>query len=189
MSTNREEKVDPRITRTKRMFREALIALLQENADPRKITVQGLASRAGLNRATFYLHYRDVEDLLEQLTKEVLDELARRMRPLTENGPSKNPSPLVSFLEQIYENAPLFRVLMENKEFRHRLFAILTDIVSLRRERRKSVDPAKQVPIPIVAASSLGIVSWWIEEGTPYSPSYLANQINQIYRKNGNIKV
>ncbi|MBM6996081.1 TetR/AcrR family transcriptional regulator [Paenibacillus sp. DXFW5] len=183
MSTNPEEKVDPRVTRTKRLFREALIALLQESADPHKVTVQSLASRAGLNRATFYLHYRDVEDLLEQLTREVLDELARRMRPLTESGPSREQSPLVSFLEQIYENAALFQVLMENKEFRHRLFAMLTDIVSIRRERRKLADPAKQVPIQIVAASSLGIVSWWIEEGTPYSPSYLADQINQMYRR------
>ncbi|MGG6313684.1 TetR/AcrR family transcriptional regulator [Paenibacillus macerans] len=188
MSINREEKLDPRVIRSKRMFKEALISLLQENADHHKVTVQSLADRAELNRATFYLHYRDVEDLLEQLTNEVLDELARRIHPLSEIGPSKENLPLVSFLEHIYEHAPLFQVMLENKEFRHRLFAILTDIVSIRRERRKPAEPAKQVPIQIIAASSLGIVTWWIQEGTPYSPSYLANQINQMYRRNSNTK-
>lgn len=183
MLSNKEGKVDPRIIRTKRMFREALIALLHENTDLRKVTVQGLADRAGLNRATFYLHYRDVEDLLEQLTKEVLDELARRIHPLTESGLTKDNNPLVSFLEEIYEKAALFQVLLENKEFRHQLFEIMMNIVSTRRARRKAADPSKQVPIEVIAASTLGIVTWWIEEGTPYSPSYLANQINQLYRR------
>lgn len=183
MLSNKEGKVDPRVIRTKRMFREALIALLHENTDLRKVTVQGLADRAGLNRATFYLHYRDVEDLLEQLTKEVLDELARRIHPLTESGLTKDNNPLVSFLEEIYENAALFQVLLENKEFRHQLFKIMMNIVSTRRARRKAADPSKQVPIEVIAASTLGIVTWWIEEGTPYSPSYLANQINQLYRR------
>ncbi|MFL6555143.1 MAG: TetR/AcrR family transcriptional regulator, partial [Bacillus sp. (in: firmicutes)] len=75
MSNNEKKKVDPRIKRTKKMFKAALISLIQENSDKSKLTVQNIADRAELNRATFYLHYQDTEDLMEQMIDEVLDEL------------------------------------------------------------------------------------------------------------------
>lgn len=37
-----------------------------------KITVREIAERAGYNRATFYLYFRDVYDLFEQLEEEIL---------------------------------------------------------------------------------------------------------------------
>ncbi|MDM8246893.1 TetR/AcrR family transcriptional regulator [Collinsella tanakaei] len=40
-----------------------------------KITVREITERAGYNRATFYLYYRDVYDLFEQLEEEVLSQV------------------------------------------------------------------------------------------------------------------
>lgn len=40
-----------------------------------KITVREIAERAGYNRATFYLYFRDVYDLLDQLEAEVLGQV------------------------------------------------------------------------------------------------------------------
>ncbi|WP_188454871.1 TetR/AcrR family transcriptional regulator [Virgibacillus oceani] len=186
MSNNKEEKVDPRILRTKRMFKVALISLLQENENQSKLTVQKLADRAELNRATFYLHYHDIEELKEQMVDEVLDELNRKIHPLFRENQEIVTQPIVSFLEHIYENAVLFNVMIENKGFRKRLFEIITGIVSIRRETRKVKKHTSQVPIEIIASSTFGIVTWWIQKGMPYSPSYLAEQINRVYRNNIN---
>ncbi|MEH7086039.1 TetR-like C-terminal domain-containing protein [Neobacillus drentensis] len=38
------------------------------------------------------------------------------------------------------------------------------------------------MPNEIIASSTLGIVSWWLQEGTPYSPSYFAQQIFPMYK-------
>jgi AcrR family transcriptional regulator len=180
-----QEKVDPRIIRTKRMFKEALVSLLQENGDQSKLTVQKLADRAELNRATFYLHYQDIEDLKEQLVDEALKELTETIHPLyAENEGSPTP-PIVSFLEHIYEHADLFNVMLESKEFRSRLFEIIVGIISARRETRKGKGRGPQVPIEIIASSTFGIVSWWIQKGMPYTPGYLAEQINLVFRSSG----
>lgn len=48
--------------RTRDTLGDALVALMHEkNFD--EITVQDLLDRAGVGRATFYVHYRDKQDL------------------------------------------------------------------------------------------------------------------------------
>jgi AcrR family transcriptional regulator len=72
------ETVDPRIRRTRVMLQEALDKLLKEK-DFDKISVQDIADRATLHRATFYDHYPDKFALLECLTaSRFLDLLTRR---------------------------------------------------------------------------------------------------------------
>jgi AcrR family transcriptional regulator len=188
MSNNKKEKMDPRVIRTKRMFKDALISLLQENEDQSKLTVQKLADRAELNRATFYLHYHDIEELKEQMVDEVLEELTEKIHPLFEENQDKSASLIATFLEHIYEHGLLFNVMLENNDFRKRLFDIIIEIVSTRRETRKVKGHTTQVPIEIIASSTFGIVTWWIQKGMPYSPSYLAEQINLVYRNKNNAR-
>ncbi|EKN66628.1 putative TetR family transcriptional regulator [Neobacillus bataviensis LMG 21833] len=183
MSNNEKPKVDPRIKRTKKMFKDALISLIQENSDKSKLTIQTIADRAELNRATFYLHYQDIDDLMEQTIDEILEELNMTMEiPSEDNQATKkgNLSPrnrLISFLEHFYQNAGLYNVMLENKDFRKRVLSILLDIVTFWAEDKKAKGGAFKVPNEIIASSTLGIISWWLQEGTPYSPSYLADQI------------
>ncbi len=54
---------DRRVQRTRQLLEQALLALLEEQ-DYESITVQQITDRANLGRATFYLHYRDKEQLL-----------------------------------------------------------------------------------------------------------------------------
>ena len=42
-----------------------------------KITVKELVERCGVNRNTFYYHFRDIPDLLESMVKEKADEIIR----------------------------------------------------------------------------------------------------------------
>ena len=68
-----EETVDRRVRKTKKQLRECLTRLLKEKK-VQDITVRELTDMADLNRGTFYLHYRDVFDLLEKTENELLDE-------------------------------------------------------------------------------------------------------------------
>ena len=68
-----EETVDRRVRKTKKQLRECLTRLLKEKK-VQDITVRELTDMADLNRGTFYLHYRDVFDLLEKTEHELLDE-------------------------------------------------------------------------------------------------------------------
>lgn len=73
--------LDPRIRRTRKMLREALIALLDSKPFD-SISIQEIAEQATVNRATFYAHYSDREALLEDLVQSRFQELldARQVR-------------------------------------------------------------------------------------------------------------
>ena len=51
---------------------EALISLL-EKKDFEYITIKEICDKAGVNRSTFYLHYENTRDLLEETTRYILD--------------------------------------------------------------------------------------------------------------------
>jgi AcrR family transcriptional regulator len=59
-----EERLDPRVKRTRGLIRKAFLELLAEKGF-QSITVQDIAGRAEVNRATFYAHFPDKYALLE----------------------------------------------------------------------------------------------------------------------------
>ena len=61
-----EGKIDKRVQKTKERLYKVLVTLLTERPI-KDITVKELSERADINRATFYLHYTDVFDLLDQM--------------------------------------------------------------------------------------------------------------------------
>jgi len=62
-------RVDPRVARTKKLIRDALMSLLAEKSFE-SISVQDIAERATVNRATFYAHFPDKFALLDAITRE-----------------------------------------------------------------------------------------------------------------------
>ena len=71
--------MDLRKQKTLRSIREAFFTLRrQKNLEA--ISVTELATLAEISKATFYLHYRDIYDLSEQLQKEVLEAVFVRLK-------------------------------------------------------------------------------------------------------------
>ncbi|HZY42942.1 MAG TPA: helix-turn-helix domain-containing protein, partial [Anaerolineae bacterium] len=79
------KKLDPRVIRTRQMLRDALVSLIAEKGFD-AITVQDIADRATLNRATFYLHYQDKHELLINSLRDAIDELMADIGPTEANG-------------------------------------------------------------------------------------------------------
>jgi AcrR family transcriptional regulator len=72
------ENTDPRVLRSRQMLTEALLRLLNRKEFD-DISIQEIADEAGLNRATFYLHYPDKNALLQAMTAaRFRDLIARR---------------------------------------------------------------------------------------------------------------
>ena len=72
------ESTDPRVLRSRQMLMEALFRLLNRKEFD-DISIQEIADEAGLNRATFYLHYPDKNALLQAMTgARFRDLIARR---------------------------------------------------------------------------------------------------------------
>lgn len=65
---------DRRVIYTKKILRSSLMKLLQEKPIGR-ISVTELCNVAGVNRGTFYSHYRQPEDVMHQIEDELVGEI------------------------------------------------------------------------------------------------------------------
>lgn len=82
MEAMRPLKSDRRILRSQRALREALVAELSSGVDIARVSVAALTERAGLTRRTFYSHYRDIPDFIDQVENSLFDEI--RVRAIAE---------------------------------------------------------------------------------------------------------
>src|SRR5512134_2395474 len=68
-----KNKTDRRIQRTCQSLRTALLELIQKK-EYDGISIEEITERANVGRATFYLHYKDKEDLLLEEFREMANE-------------------------------------------------------------------------------------------------------------------
>lgn len=61
--------------RSKESIKKALITLLEQKKDISEITVSEIVELAGVNRGTFYNHYNNIMDVVEELENSLLDGL------------------------------------------------------------------------------------------------------------------
>ncbi|USK62532.1 TetR/AcrR family transcriptional regulator [Peribacillus asahii] len=180
MSTPKKE--DPRTIRSREMFKNAVFSLLSEDSTMSNLTVQKIAAKAGLNRTTFYLHYQDIEDLLAQITNEILQELSDKMVDLIHAKDLPEKQKLTQVLDYLYIHRNYLLTLFKMNQFEEQLFLLLKQLVETRRQNTKKDLPADYVAVEIKTASVVGIIMWWIKNGLHFSSDYIANQIHLMYR-------
>ena len=70
---------DRRVVRTRKAIREAFFKLM-ENQDYHKITIASVAREADIDRKTFYLHYRSVSDLVDEVIRDEAQKIVASCR-------------------------------------------------------------------------------------------------------------
>lgn len=107
-----EKKKDRRVRRTQKMLRSALVELMQQKR-VQDITVREIADLADFNRGTFYLHYKDVFDMLDQIERELIEELEALLLKFRPPDVEENMVPMLKkIFEFLKENADIGRVLL-----------------------------------------------------------------------------
>ena len=81
---------DSRVRRTKKLIRQGLVELARTKS-VNKITVKELTDRVEINRGTFYLHYKDVYDLVESIENELYDSFNAVISSVTSEQVLKHP--------------------------------------------------------------------------------------------------
>ncbi len=96
---------DPRVRRTRRLLQEALGALLHEK-NFQELSVQDIAERATVNRATFYAHFADKYDLLDSLMREGFQDRLVNRFPVTSAVTLPNLRLLIDIVFEYLGEAP-----------------------------------------------------------------------------------
>ena len=64
--------------RSEQLIKKATIELLSEKKSADKITVSEIVEKAEINRGTFYNHYKDIKDVLNQIEDEIMISFVKR---------------------------------------------------------------------------------------------------------------
>jgi AcrR family transcriptional regulator len=103
--------LDRRTRRTRHALQNALLSLAEEK-DLESITVQEITDRADINRATFYQHYRDKDDLISSALDALFEEFTVEDRAFTDQhltlSPDVVPGPLVTLFRNLDRHRNLF---------------------------------------------------------------------------------
>lgn len=192
------KKLDPRVRRSRRMLRDALIGLMKER-EYEEISVSEIAERADLNRATFYLHYKDKQDLLQQSIDDVLSEIAEHFQhiELETNlvDVSKVELLFLNMFEFIAQNADFYKVMLSkgDVQFTNQWQDLFREKVkhriSSQQPKMKITDDTMPIDLLLAFISSActGAIKWWLENDMKYTPQYLSKMLSRFVTFGGSI--
>ena len=168
---------DPRSRRTRAGLRSAALALVAER-DPSSITLTQVASRAGINRATVYLHYQDLDTLLTDAMDEAVTAVARAAELCPLDAPMDQPPvPLVELFTHVAEHAAVYARMLGpggSARFAVRMRMALADALQARFARGLRPSGFAAVPVDVhtavLAGALTGVIAHWATEGA-HSPA------------------
>jgi AcrR family transcriptional regulator len=171
---------DPRVRRTRRLLREALIALIMDKSY-QGITIKEITDRADVAYITFFRHYDSIDDLLLETLAGELSELQTRVEETTSQSEDCTAEGQLIF-EYVQQNAALFQILLQAPgaiQIRKRFEAILSATFFATCEPLHT--PNQPIPPEIMASqlagSVVGLIEWWLENNMPYP----YQQMGEIY--------
>lgn len=178
---------DRRKQRTERLLRDTLIELIGEKGYD-SVTVQDIADRANIGRATFYLHYNNKEELLLNSLREMFDDLKDRMKPPSkEDWMAGDVAIRTAPFQHALEYRDLFRATLLSPQGNAAVHnGIRAYLAAGMQERIEIFMPKEQLPFPIemlsnyMAGALIALVSWWMENDTQYSPEQMADIFYQL---------
>ncbi|MEU9418986.1 TetR/AcrR family transcriptional regulator [Streptomyces sp. NPDC051000] len=173
---------DPRTARTKARLRESLLAAC-EDRPLSEVGVSMVVRRAGVGRATFYLHYEDLTALAVDACADVVhaavDALHAWQGTPGALPPAGPPAALAEFLADAATRGPLHRALLlpgGGGPLGDRLYGELR--ARARAEREAVGAPRPDLVACAVAATFTGVLADWLHGRIPdRDPAELANRL------------
>lgn len=183
----REKNVDRRVRKTKKFLKEALCTLMKKK--PLKdITIKDITDMADLNRSTFYLHYTDIEDLLEKTENDFIEGIKELMEIYSfeklKKGMSKE-----EFIRKF--NIAVFKYLEDNYDISYVLFnhsdssfiekieKIMIARMLIKKNKSGSEEEAAYIEYAttFITSGNIGVVKKWLNKENKLSPEEMADMI------------
>jgi len=181
-----EDKTDKRVTRTRQALQAALLELMVERGYER-LTVQQILDRAGVGRATFYLHFSSKEDLLRGSLDLLRDHLGESWHgtPAAKGARSVLLGFSLAFFQHVDSHRKLYRAVVGRES------GVIVDrqirrfLAELVREDLLSQDHCGRPGVEIdlaaqyVTGALMAIVTWWLDRSIKLS----AEEIDRVFRQ------
>lgn len=193
------KKIDLRVKRTNKMIIEAFIQLVEKNGFE-QVTVQDIADEAMINRATFYAHYKDKQDLYETIFDYALTAFTSVLNP-TElvKGNRIKVKQIERVMSQIYsniyDNRKFYLIIMDgsaNEILRKKIADVLNeqyaDIFNHLKITENDIEVPMDFIIEYMTSIFIGTLHWWLTTDSQMTPDHLAKLVIKLVG-NGHLTV
>ena len=180
------QKDNQRVRHTKHLLTQALTDMLQE-MPIQAVSIKELCERAGINRTTFYYHYGNQYDLLEEISDSFLISVRQRLSSAEPNSRESVLEMVTLVFTYMEEHIQLSRLLLNNmvdQGFAYRIITLpeIPDLLSVC--RNDEFDPALQHAADTFAVSgSYRLLQLWINDDHRRSAAAEAEMILELARK------
>lgn len=181
-------RLDRRVQRTRKLLRESLMALiLEEGYDA--ISIQDITDKANLGRATFYLHFKDKDELLleviDQFMADFLDQVPQISGVHWQLEDIKAITKLFEFAADHYD---LYRIMIFGSggitAARQLHRNIADEILAYINKEMDEGGVEPKVPPTFIAnhfaGSLLATIYWWLDNDLPYSEEEMARMFQRV---------
>ena len=181
-------RMDRRVQRTRKLLRESLMALiLEEGYDA--ISIQDITDKANLGRATFYLHFKDKDELLLDVMDQFMDDFLEQVPQFSQAQwrleDTKAITKLFDFAADHYD---LYRILIigsggitASRQLHHTIAENIKVCI-----QKEIDDQGSQPVVPPdfianhFAGSLLATIYWWLDSDLQYTAEEMAEMFQKI---------
>ena len=179
---------DLRVRRTRKLLTQALIEGTVEKGFA-ALTVRDITRRAMVNRSTFYRHYLDKYDLLEQHLNEIYE-------VLEEGGIIGEGRPegiideeIIGLFKQIQQFPDFYRVMLgpQADAFLSQRFRQQTQqhvLAYFHQTFPEAASDPETLPLDLsfttIASAGCSALGWWLEQERPSPPEQFAHWLRQL---------
>ena len=174
-----------RVIRAKALLIRSLSALMKQK-NIKDITVKELCEYADINRGTFYLHYKDIYDMLDSIEQELSEKFLQIFQKYNSETNEDFPYPLfLEIFKLVDDNAELFRVLIGPNgdiSFIMKIFK-LYNIHCLQSEFNKLSPQFSMNQVyysNFILYGCVGLIEQWLSRDTKESPEKMAELITKL---------
>ncbi|MGB7606322.1 MAG: TetR/AcrR family transcriptional regulator C-terminal domain-containing protein [Lutisporaceae bacterium] len=171
-----------KVVHTKQVIKDKFIDLyINRSID--SIRIKEITDKAGINRGTFYIHYEDIYDLLDEVEDELISVLDKNISKIKEliaiNSNLNTLKPIITQnLEYIRERSKYFKAFLGangSPSFLKKLKNIAkTKFLDNLKTDNKPEEHGDYL-IEYIVSANVGIIVYWLESGMKISADELTN--------------
>ena len=177
---------DRRVRRTKALLLKGLMRLM-ETKDIKDISVKELSDLVDINRSTFYLHYNDIYDMLDQIENELFVEFNDILDRTI--GQSFEPVSAQATLKEIFSFLDRHRDVARTIMGPHGDLTFVNRMNNLVKERIRNLLNSNQPHSDytyieaFVVSGCIGVIETWLNHPNPQTPEEISTMCSTLLTK------
>jgi AcrR family transcriptional regulator len=194
MNTHPSNRHERRRQQTRKLLIQTTVQLVLEKSYD-AISIQDITDRADLGRGTFYIHFKDKEEVVWSAVQDLILELEQEAHQQYIDGVPDQPEyhGLLYIFRHADKNRDLFRVIFSGRgsaALTRRVEDLLVAIFLYDLKNQPFLrDSISDAPMEVVAQMMTGLITrminWWLATPNKYTAEQMAGMIYKVlYHKN-----